>query len=332
MKLLNSQLAIKKEDDYVIIPLSRKPTDEEGEALGKLLQEAYVAKDKFEERKLRRTGTMRLALEGRLSPKLLGELPRSMDIIGRIAIIEVSPNLEGYERMLGKAILETNKNVKTVLAKAGAVSGEHRLREFRTIAGAEDTFTVYKEHGCVYALDPSKVYFSPRLSQERWRVAQKVQGGEVIIDMFAGVGPFSIQIAKKHSDVKIYSIDMNSIAIQFLKRNIAINKVENIFPILGDAREVVDSYLTGEADRVIMNLPERAIEFIDIACKALKLSGGIIHYYGFWYGSNALEEAGESLKNMVARAGRAVTMVLDTRCVRSIAPHEWQVAIDTLVS
>jgi tRNA (guanine37-N1)-methyltransferase len=77
----------------------------------------------------------------------------------------------------------------------------------------------------------TKVYFSPRLSQERLRIAQKVRGGEVVIDMFAGVGPFSIQIAKKFNNVKVYAIDTNPVAIQFLKQNIALNKIENIFPL-----------------------------------------------------------------------------------------------------
>ena len=332
LKLSNSQLTVKRERDYVIIPLYRVPTTKETKVLKTLLQETEITLDRFEKRKIRKAKTLRMILEDKLSPQLLAKLPRSMDIIGQVAIIEVPPELEGYEKLLGETVIEIHRNVKTVLAKAGAVSGEHRLRKFKTIAGTGETETTYREHGCTYILDLAKVYFSPRLSQERWRIAQKVRGGEVVIDMFTGVGPFSILIAKKNCDVKVYAIDVNPIAIKFLNRNIDANKVGNVCPILGDAKEVIENTLAGQADRAIMNLPERAIEFVDVACKALKPSGGIIHYYGFESESDGLEKTKESLIKAVFQAGRKVKTVLDYRFVRQTAPYEWQIAVDALIS
>ena len=331
LKLLDHQLTVKRENDYVVIPLSRKPTLDEAVALREKLQEVNIATDKFNERR-RPVKSIHEALRDRLPPKLLIKLPHSMDVIGQVAIVEVPPELEGYKHLLGEAVLEVNRGIETVLAKAGAVGGECRLRAFEMIAGTGETETVYKEHSCIYTLDPTKVYFSPRLSQERWRIAQKVSGGEVVIDLFAGVGPFSIQIAKKHSDTKVYAIDVNPDATHFLNRNIAANKVDNVFPILGDAREVVKNTLSGKADRVIMNLPKSAINFIDVACKALKPYGGTIHYYEFGAEPNALEKAEESLSKEVSRAGRTVKTILDSRLIRPTAPHEWQIAIDILVS
>ncbi len=310
----------------------RKPTIEEAEALETVLREVQIITDSFEERKPREPKTLQTILKGKLAPQLLVELPHSMDIIGHIAIIELTPALERYSREVGEAILETSKRVTTVLAKAGAVSGKHRVRALKIIAGKKETETVYKEHGCTFALDPTKVYFSPRLSSERLRITQKVRDDEVVLDMFAGVGPFSIQIAKKHSNVTVYAVDINPIAIQFLKRNILLNKVENVIPILGDARNVVEENLTEKADRVIMNLPEDAMGFIDVACRAMRPSSGVIHYYGFWSGPNALKNAKETLKKTVEKAGRSVERVLDSRLVRPIAPYEWQVAIDIAIS
>lgn len=331
LELLNRRLTVKEEDDHVVVPLFRKPSDGEVEALGKQLQGVEIATERFEERKVRRVRTLREALEGRLPSQLLKKLPHSMDVIGHVAIVDIPLELEEYKRLIGEAVLEANRNVRTVLAKAGAVNGELRLREFKIIAGTGETETVYKEHGCVYFLDPTRVYFSPRLSQERWRIAQQVRGGEVVVDMFAGVGPFSIQIAKRHPNVEVYAVDVNPSAIQYLRRNAAANKVGNVFPILGDAREAIEESLVGGADRVIMNLPERAIEFIDVACKALKSSGGVIHYYGFEAEPNALEKAEERLNKAISRTERTVN-VLESRLVRPTAPHEWQVAVDILVS
>lgn len=289
-----------------------------------------IAEDAFDERK-RQIQSLSEALAGVLPPNLLNMLPRSMDLIGRIAIVEIPPELESHKRQVGEAVLKVHRGVETVLAKMGAVSGERRLRPLETIGGTGVTETVYREHNCTYWLDPTKVYFSPRLSQERWRLAQKAESGEVVVDMFAGVGPFSVLIAKKHRDAQLYAIDVNPDAIMYLKRNIAVNKVENVTPVLGDAREVIENSLADKADRVIMNLPESALKFVEAACKALKPEGGIIHFYGFEADPDPVEKAEMNLEGEVSKAKREVKRVVDARLVRPTAPHEWQVAVDALV-
>jgi len=255
-----------------------------------------------------------------------------MEIIGRVAIIEVPPELANYEDLIGTAVMRVHKRVKTVLAKLGAVRGELRLTNYKVIAGVEEAETVYREHGCIFHLDPTKVYFSPRLSRERWRITQQVGKGETIIDMFAGIGPFSIQIGKKHIDANVFAIDINPNAYAFLKKNIARNKVEDrIFPIIGDARTIIRENYVGIADRVIMNLPKRSIEFIDVACEALKLTGGVLHYYGFEAKPDALTKAREKLYKAISRTERVIKDFTGLRFVRPIAPYKWQVAIDVIV-
>jgi tRNA (guanine37-N1)-methyltransferase len=111
---------------------------------------------------------------------------------------------------------------------------------------------VQKEHGCEYHLDLSEVYFSPRLSYEHSRVASQVEEKETVVDMFAGVGPFSILIAKTHEDVKVYAVDVNPDATRYLERNIIVNGVMGkVVPVLGDAKEIVHERLRGAADRVM---------------------------------------------------------------------------------
>ncbi len=198
--------------------------------------------------------------------------------------------MKPYENLIGEAILKTHRNIKTVLAKAGAISGTYRLREFTFIAGEHKTQTIHREFGCQYHVDVAKAYFSPRLSHEHERVASLVQVGETVVDLFAGVGPFSVLIAKKNPNVKVYAVDINPDAVELLKVNARVNRVENrVFPILGDARQITATRLKGLADRVIMNLPETAIEFVDAACQAIKPHGGIIHFYAFVRSPDSIE-------------------------------------------
>ena len=95
-----------------------------------------------------------------------------------------------------------------------------------------------------------------------------MKDGETVVDLFAGVGPFSVLIGKRNPNSKVYAVDLNPDAVELLKVNVRVNKVENrVFPILADAREIAATKLKGVADRVIMNLPETAIDFVDAACQ-----------------------------------------------------------------
>jgi tRNA (guanine37-N1)-methyltransferase len=181
-------------------------------------------------------------------------------------------------------------------------------------------------------LDVAKAYFSPRLSYEHNRVASLVKQGETVIDLFAGVGPFAIQIAKTHEDVKVYAIDVNPDAVEFLKRNIRLNRVEGkVHPILADAKKVVEERFAGVADRVIMNLPEKAIEFVEAACKALKPDGGIVHFYSFVSADVSLENVKLHFIEAVEKCGRKVEKIFFSRLVRATAPYEWQAVIDAKI-
>ncbi|MEM2341237.1 MAG: class I SAM-dependent methyltransferase family protein [Candidatus Bathyarchaeia archaeon] len=331
LNLLNRDLKISRVGDYLFIPLREKPTREKvNEIKQEIPQFEVLVHDFLSQEKMPKS--IIDVLEDSLPPYLLASLPRSIDFIGDLAILEIPEELENYKKIIGEAVLKVFKHVRSVLAKSSAVKGIYRTREYEVIAGSENTETIHKEYGCKYFLDPRKVYFSPRLSYERYRVASQVNEGETIIDMFAGVGPFSILIAKTHRNVKIYSIDINPDAIEYLKRNIYVNGVfGKIYPIFGDSREIILNRLCGVADRVIMNLPERAIEYIDVACVALRSSGGIIHYYEFSSGPYAIEEARKRLIDTISNAGRIVEAIISERIVKEVAPYKWQISIDVKV-
>jgi tRNA (guanine37-N1)-methyltransferase len=133
-------------------------------------------------------------------------------------------------------------------------------------------------------------------------------------------------------DTKVYAVDINPEAVKLLKSNIRLNRVDKqVTPILGDAEQVVGERLFGVADRVIMNLPEKALEFIDVACKAVKPSGGTIHYYAFIRLPDSLENAQVRFSEAVEKAGRKVDAFLSAKTIRETAPYESQIVLDAKI-
>jgi len=328
LKITDRELEIQKDEKFIYIPLSREPSKTEIGSLKKQIPELKVSKYTFHEKK-RQARTVAELLENQLAPHLLASLPHAIDFVGDIAIIELSQELEPHKTAVGEAILKTHKNVHTVLAKAGAVGGTYRLREFKLIAGEPKTETIHKEYGCKYHVDVAKAYFSPRLSTEHKRVASLVKDGETVVDMFAGVGPFAIQIAKAKEKVQVYAVDVNPYAVELLKENIRLNKVNSkVHSFLGDSRQIVRERLRGVADRAIMNLPEKAFEYVDVACEALKPEGGIVHFYNFVNASETVDNMKLRFADAVKSSGREVKQILLSRFVRETAPYEWQMVLD----
>jgi len=331
LKIVNKELEIQRNQSFIYVPLIRQPSENESETLKEQIPGCEVLTRVFPEKK-KQIKTFVELLEDKLPPYLLTSLPRAVDLVGDIAIVELPLELDAHKNIIGKAVLESQKNVRTVLAKAGAVGGTFRLRGFSVIAGEPKTETIHKEYGCQYHVDLAKVYFSPRLSYEHNRVASLVEEGETVVDLFAGVGPFAILIAKTHENVEVHAVDVNPYAIEFLKRNIRLNRVEGkVHPIFGDAKQVVEERLSGVADRVIMNLPEKALEFVDAACRAVKPMGGVVHFYSFVSASDSLENLKLRFIDAVEKCGRKVEKRIFSRLVRATAPYEWQAVLDAKI-
>ncbi|MGC8850371.1 MAG: class I SAM-dependent methyltransferase, partial [Candidatus Bathyarchaeia archaeon] len=140
------------------------------------------------------------------------KLPKSMDVIGDIAILKSSSE-EPIGRELGEGLLREAPYLKVVLKQSSPVTGDFRIRSLEWLAGERRTITYHREYECIFKVDVAKVYFSPRLSNERRRVAEMAVEGENVLNMFAGVGCFSILIAKRLKEVKVYSIDLNPDAV-----------------------------------------------------------------------------------------------------------------------
>ncbi len=271
------------------------------------------------------------ALEGVLSPKEIGFLPRAYDLIGDIAVLEIPEEIEAHSIHIGKAFRSVHSNFSTVLAKKGAITGATRVREYRLLAGVDKTRTVHTEYGCKIAVDLANAYFSPRLLEEHNRVSDQVDVGEVVVDMFTGVGPFALHIARKQN-AHVVAIDINPLAIELLRESMTMNKmVGTIEPIVADAHKYVPTNFDHDVDRVVMNHPSGAFEFIADACQSLR-EGGIMHYYDFGAGENPEDEIVSKVSRLVRATGRRIHEVLHVRRVRNSAPYEYQMVVDLVIS
>jgi len=277
---------------------------------------------------------LRTLLADKLEPSQLKLIHKSYDIIGDIAVIRVPESLKQRSNIIAEAVMQTHKRVKSVWRQTSPVSGDFRLRDLEFVLGERKTETLHKEHGCIFKVNLEKCYFSPRLSHERMRIAQQVQLDEVILNMFAGVGCYSLVIAKHSKPKKIFSVDLNPVAIQYMQENIKLNKVEEkVIPIQEDAKEVTEERLQNVADRVLMPLPERAYQYLDYALLALKPTGGWIHYYDFEHakkGESPIEKIESKVSEKLQMLGVNFEVAFG-RIVRTTGPKWYQVGLDIQV-
>lgn len=282
---------------------------------------------------------MRKRLKEKLSSTLateqLSQVYSSFDILGDIAIIKTPSNNKLNMEVIAKQIMQVHKNVKSVFMQTSAVGGDFRVRQLMLLAGEEKTSTQYKESSCTFAVDVEKCYFSPRLSYERTRIASLVRAGEVVVNMFSGVGCFSVIIAKKVPQTKIYSIDINPIAFECMQQNIKINHVYGkVIPLLGDSKEIVQTNLHGIADRVLMPLPEKALKYLPVAVLALKKEGGWIHYHDFQHAAGNEDPVGKT-KSKVSHKLDSMGVKYSfsfSRVVRSTGPNWYHTVVDVLIT
>jgi tRNA (guanine37-N1)-methyltransferase len=277
---------------------------------------------------------MKKKLQTRLSPTENGQIYNSYDIVGDIAIIKVpNGNLETATKAAQAILALYPRKVKTVFMQTGAVQGDFRVRELKFLAGENRTVTTHKESGCSFKVDVKKCYLSPRLLFEHQRVANLVASGEVVVNMFSGVGCFSVFIAQK-TGAKVYSIDINPTAIECMLENVKLNRVYNkVVPLLGDSKEIIDAQLHGVADRVLMPLPELALQYLPYALKALKPSGGWLHYYDFEHATKKEEPLEKTISKLRKRLdGLGVKYdIAFSRIVRSTGPNWHQTVVDVHV-
>ncbi|MFB5636802.1 MAG: class I SAM-dependent methyltransferase family protein [Nitrosarchaeum sp.] len=273
---------------------------------------------------------LKRSLENILTSQESQELISSFDQIGDIIIVRIPDSLLTKKKLIGETLLNEVKVAKSVFYQASAVEGDFRTRNLEILAGEDKTETEYKEFGCKFTVDVENAFFSPRLSTERERISNLVQDGEVVVNMFAGVGMFSIMIAKKKK-CTVYSIDINPVAAKLCEKNILSNKiVGDIISINGDASNVIQEQLENKSDRTLMLLPERSDEFLESAIKATK-SGGIIHYYSHIH-ADKKSNAGKLSEEHYLQVTSVKSEILGSKIVRAVGPRYYQTVVDVKIS
>ncbi len=252
----------------------------------------------------------------------------AFDQIGSIIVIRIPPSLHSKRECIGRTLLDNIKIVDRVFCQISDVSGEYRVRNLELIAGSGDTKTTYKENGCVFSVDVEKAFFSPRLSTERARIADMVCDGEMIMNMFGGMGAYSVQIAKK-SPCTVYNVDVNPRATELCIESMRHNKIMGkVIPVTDDARHIA-STMPDMADRTLMPLPERSDEFLDCAVRVTR-NGGIIHYYSHIHADRKQEAAALSAEHL-SDVVDARLQVIGFRLVRAVGPRYYQTVVDARI-
>lgn len=314
---LDAQHVIGKTQRYLLFPL--KSADE------KLLLRRFNGK--IEERALpkveKRRGGLKALLRGVIPEKYIDEVVRAYDVVGDIAIIDVPKKLDRLAKSIAWTLKRAFPNIKVVARKIGKVRDTYRIRKLEILVGEKRTETLHKEHGI--KIDLTKAYFTPRSSGERARIAAQVKSGERVLIMFAGVGPYALIIAKKQPKCKIWAIELNPDAYKLMEENIRINRLGHIIkPICGDVREVVPK-LKEKFNRIIMVLPERGFEFLDLAFKVASKKA-VVHFYIFLH-EDEIKKGIAKIQELAKKFGRKIK-IIGAKKVGSFAPRVWRWCIE----
>ncbi len=273
----------------------------------------------------------------RLKDSLLGKIPEekikfvpsSFEMLGidkKVVIVEIPKELEREKSLIGEAILQTNKNVACVLRKISARKGKLRKRKLELIAGKNDSEVLHKEYGYYLKIDPQKVYFSPRESTERQKIAEQVKSKENVLVMFSGICAYAIAVGKRQPNVeKIYAVEINKDAIKFAEENVRINKLSHkVVNVLQDVK-IFTKKFPNKFDRIIMPLPLGAKNFLDSAVNCLKKKG-IIHYYAISEEKNIFKDTEKELE-ILKKLSKSYK-IIHKRIVLPYAPRKFKVAFD----
>ncbi|MDR2967258.1 MAG: class I SAM-dependent methyltransferase family protein [Methanobacteriaceae archaeon] len=245
--------------------------------------------------------------------------------IGNILILDKNSKYESEKDL--KRLLDIH-NVETIV-KVKNIAGQFRTPSVEILIG-NNTETIHKENGCLFKLDVSKVMWSKGNTNERFRIAKLVKSGDTIVDMFAGIGYFSIPIARHSQPKKIFSIEINPDSYHYLKNNIDLNKInikagyKRIEAILEDCKKIATEL---SADRVLMGYVKTTHHFLDVAIDCVN-HGGIIHYH---------ETVPEKLMNsrpyerIAKSAGNREVEILDTNIIKKYSPGVVHIVVDARI-
>lgn len=320
-EFLRTDLKIKNEDSYVILPLIEEKNITSHISFDKSFEYGYF---EFEEISLKISDYKKILS---LPEEITDRLPTSFDVIGSIILIKLDDDLLKYQSRIGEALLKTHVHINSVY-RIDPVDGEFRTRSVKLIGGRPQTKTIHKEYGLNIEVDIEKTYFNPRLANERRYIAGIVKTGEIILDMFTGVAPFPLMISKFADPEMIIAIDKNQYAIDLAEKNVKNNNIKTDIRLFcndaGNSPSIVKK-LDCQPDRIIMNLPFHSHKFFLKALQCVKQTAAI-HLY--MIGSE--ESINVQMDNLIKSAiSHGYTFQIDkSRKIKSYSPHEFYMGID----
>ena len=272
------------------------------------------------------TKMLKKALASILTENESQQLISAFDQIGSIIIVRIPDSLISKKKIIGETLLEQVKTTKSVFFQSSPVEGDFRTRNLELLAGDDKTETEYKESGCRFIVDVEKTFFSPRLSTERERISNLVNDNETIVNMFGGIGMFSILSAKKKS-CTVYNIDINPDESTLCEENTRLNKLKgNVISLNGDASDIIKKELQNSANRVLMLLPERSDEFLDSAILSLK-TNAMLHYYSHVH-ADKKQDAPKLSETHFLKTIKMNSTIVNSRIVRPVGPRFYQTVVD----
>jgi len=272
---------------------------------------------------------LKYILKNKLPKKELKLVPSSFDVVGDIIIFSDFPKeLAKKEKLIGLTILQNYPHIKTILKKTKKYSGKFRTPKLKAIAGEKRKETSHKENEVFIKLDVEKVYFSPRMSSERKRIAELVKPNESILVMFSGSGIYPLVIAKNTKCREVYGIEINPIAHKYALENIRKNRLENKIKLfLGDVRKVMPK-LNKKFNKILMPLPKGGEYFLDLALKYIKKKG-IVHFYDFLH-EDEFHKAEDKVKVACEKLNKKCRILNIVKCGQ-YSPRFYRVCVDFFV-
>ncbi len=266
------------------------------------------------------------ALVEKLSEKEKPFAPKSYDSFGNIAVIEIPKELSKRKKLIGETLLSLNPRFETICSIESNHEGEFRVQKVKVIAGKKQTIATYRESACTFLIPLGKVFFSPRLSGERLRIAHEIKDNEVVGCFFSGVGPYPIVLAKNSGArmKRAVAIELNPAGHKFALKNAELNKVKNIEFVKGDVKKVYKKF-RGLFDRVAMPLPHTGYQFLKEAFFCTKPKG-LIHFYEIVV-KNDFDTPKSQILEAAKKSKRKVVIERMAR-VRQFSPTKEQVVFD----